>query len=104
MSITAQNARASIGLRPSARAHYSTGVQFFDEGAERISTSVEIYEEAGKWYCRICRGDEKTRPMGPYSKREAERIQDIRASLLAKIGTAQLIFEEAPDKPWRRQS
>ena len=31
--------------------------------------------------------------MGPYSKQQAERMQDIRRRLIAKRGTARLMFE-----------
>jgi hypothetical protein len=76
----------------------ATPVQFvgdvMKEPTSEIPTSVEIFEQEGKWYCHVRRGDEKTRSMGPYTKREAERIQDARRLLLAKKGTARLVFEE----------
>jgi hypothetical protein len=58
---------------------------------------VEIFAKAGKWYCHVRRGHEKTRPMGPYTRQEAQRIQAIRKLLLAKKGVARLIFEPAAD-------
>ncbi|RVA20409.1 hypothetical protein EN935_33775 [Mesorhizobium sp. M7D.F.Ca.US.004.03.1.1] len=77
--------------------HYSKIVEFAKEVAEEASddtpTSVEIFSDGGHWYCRVRRGDEKTRPMGPYTKRQAEEIQDARRKLIAKMGSARLIFE-----------
>ncbi|TIO29690.1 MAG: hypothetical protein E5X93_07975 [Mesorhizobium sp.] len=44
-------------------------------------------------YCQVRRGNEKTRPMGPYTKREVERVQEVRRALIAKRGTARIMFE-----------
>ena len=76
---------------------YSTVVKFTDQAVAtesgEIPTSVEIYAEGNYWYCNVRRGDERTRPIGPYTKQQAERIQDIRRMLIAKGGTARLVFE-----------
>lgn len=77
--------------------HYSTIVKFINKVAKRAPseapTSIEIFNEGDKWYCQVRRGDQKTQPMGPYTKRQAERIQDARKMLIAKTGTARLVFE-----------
>jgi hypothetical protein len=77
--------------------HYSTIVKFIEEVAKNEPneppTSVDIFTADGKWYCQVCRGDEKTRPMGPYTERQAERIQDARRMLIAVRGTNRLVFE-----------
>ena len=77
--------------------HHSKIVQFAKEAAreasDETSTSVEIFSDGGNWYCRVRRGDEKTRPMGPYTKQQAERIQEARRMLIAKRGTARIMFE-----------
>lgn len=75
--------------------HYSRIVAFDEEvaGGEPTPTSVEIFSDAGHWYCRVRRGKEKTRPLGPYTKRTAERIQEARSALIAKRGTARIVFE-----------
>ena len=82
-------------VRPAQR--YSAVVKFIDGVVDRQPndppTSVDIYAVGNHWYCNVRCGDKKTRPMGPYSKREAERIQDIRRRLIAKRGTAGLMFE-----------
>ena len=76
---------------------YATRVLFIGKASEQpfsqIPTSVEIFARNNKWYCRVRRGNEETRPIGPYTKQQAERIQDTRRSLLGKKGTARLIFE-----------
>ena len=76
---------------------YSKIVEFAKEVAGEASgetpTSVEIFSDGGHWYCRVRRGDEKTRPMGPYTKQQAERIQEARRMLIAKKGTARIMFE-----------
>ena len=78
---------------------YAKPVRFIGRACEdaysKVPTSVEIFAQGGKWYCRVRRGDEKTQPMGPYTKHQAERIQNIRSLLLAKKGTARLVFEQA---------
>ncbi|MCZ8547980.1 hypothetical protein OOJ09_27705 [Mesorhizobium qingshengii] len=77
--------------------HHSKIVQFVREVAGQASdetpTSVEIFSDSGRWYCRVRRGDEKTRPMGPYTKQQAERIQEVRRMLIAKKGTGRIMFE-----------
>ena len=77
--------------------HYSTIVKFIKEVAKEAPnatpTSVEIFSNGGQWYCQVRRGDETTKPMGPYTKLQAERIQDARRMLIAKRGTANLVFE-----------
>ena len=77
--------------------HYSTIVKFIDKVAKGEAsgprTSVDVFESDGKWYCQVRRGDEKTQPMGPYSKPQVERIQDARRRLIAKRGTARLVFQ-----------
>ncbi|MEO5758572.1 MAG: hypothetical protein ABIQ51_17120 [Mesorhizobium sp.] len=97
MSTTQQELETTNGLRPVAPAHCSKIVQFAREVAGEASdetpTSVEIFSDSGHWYCRVRRGDEKTRPMGPYTKQQAERIQETRRMLIAKRGTAQIMFE-----------
>lgn len=95
MPSASQEQSTAIASGPLASTRLSTEVRFADERVEEIPTSVEIYQVGGRWYCQIRRGEETTRPMGPYSKRQAERVQDIRTSLLAKRGTATLFFEEA---------
>lgn len=95
MPSASQELENAVSLVPHASHRFSTQVRFQDERAGDVATSVEIYEVGGGWYCRICRGEEKTRPLGPYSRRQAERVQDIRTSLLAKRGAARLDFDEA---------
>ncbi|RUX76904.1 hypothetical protein EN925_31465 [Mesorhizobium sp. M7A.F.Ca.US.006.04.2.1] len=76
--------------------HHSKVVEFIDEIARHANdapTSVEIFSNDGRWYCRVRRGEEKTRPMGPYTKQQAERIQEVRRLLIAKRGTAGIMFE-----------
>ena len=77
--------------------HYSTTVTFINEVAKRelneTQTSVDIFAVGYNRYCQVSRGDEKTKPMGPYTKRQAERIQDARRMLIEKGGTARLMFE-----------
>lgn len=76
--------------------HYSTIVKFIKktrETSNETPTSVEIFSSGGQWYCRVRRGNETTRPMGPYTKLQAERIQDARRMLIAKGGTARHVFE-----------
>ncbi|MBZ9708560.1 hypothetical protein LB543_17720 [Mesorhizobium sp. ESP7-2] len=77
--------------------HYSKIVEFAKEVAweesHQMPTSVEIFSDSGRWYCQVRRGNEKTRPMGPYTKLQAERIQEVRRALIAKKGTARIMFE-----------
>jgi len=78
--------------------HYSAIVKFISEVAkgepDETPTSVDIFETGGVWYCQVCRGDEKTQPMGPYTKQQAEQIQDARRALIAKRGTGRIMFEQ----------
>ncbi|WP_192357851.1 hypothetical protein [Mesorhizobium mediterraneum] len=98
MSTVQQELNITSSMRTvAAPQHYSTIVKFIDEVAKsepnETPTSVEIYLSDGKWYCQVCRGDEKTQPMGPYTKQQAERIQDARKMLIANRGTARLVFQ-----------
>ena len=98
MSTVQQELGVTNDLRTVAPAqHYSKVVKFIDEVAKQAAsdapTSVEIFSHSGHWYCRVRRGDEKTRPMGPYTKQQAERIQEARRLLIAKRGTSRIIFE-----------
>jgi hypothetical protein len=70
---------------------------------DRIPISVDIFKADGKWYCQVCRGGEATQSLGPYSKEQAERIQDIRRSLLAKNGTGLLAFKAAENSADRKE-
>lgn len=61
--------------------HYSRSIIFVDEVAKhephRTSTSVDIFSRDGiNWYCQVRCGEQKTQPMGPFTKRKAERVQD----------------------------
>jgi hypothetical protein len=98
MSTMQQELSTTNGLGTVAPAqHYSKIVEFAKEVAREASdetpTSVEIFSDSGHWYCRVRRGHEKTRPMGPYTKQQAERIQEARRMLIAKRGTARIMFE-----------
>lgn len=77
--------------------HHSKVVEFAKEVAgqesHQMPTSVEIFSASGRWYCQVRRGNEKTRPIGPYTKQQAERVQEVRRALIAKRGTARIIFE-----------
>jgi hypothetical protein len=90
----------SVALSPSAPVkRYSRLVKFIDEVAKcephEASTTVDIYsDDNNEWYCQVCRGGQKTQAMGPYSKRQAERVQDARRTRLATRGTTWLIFEK----------
>lgn len=97
MSILQQELSAVAGLPATAPAeHCSKIVEFAEEIAKEESggmpTSVEIFADSGHWYCRVRRGNEKTRPMGPYTKHQAQRIQEARRALIAKRGTARIMF------------
>ncbi|WP_292602042.1 twin-arginine translocation signal domain-containing protein [Mesorhizobium sp.] len=70
MSTAQQELSVTSGLRTVAPARcYSKVVKFINEVAKEAPndapTSVEIFSNSGHWYCRVRRGDEKTRPMGP---------------------------------------
>lgn len=83
--------------------HYSRLIKFTDEiinnEPEKASTSVDIFSHDGnEWYCQVCRGGQKTQPMGPYTKRQAERIQDARRTRIAVKGTAWLVFEKTEEE------
>lgn len=76
--------------------HHATPIQF-DEGLPEAacgtSVCVEIYRKGADWFCHVRRGAERTQALGPYSsKQQAERIQDLRRSLLAKRGISMLTF------------
>ena len=98
MSTVQQELNSTTGMRDVAPAqHYSTIVKFIGEVAKNGSnsppTSVDIFVSDGKWYCQVRRGDEETQPLGPYTTRQAERIQDARKMLIAKRGTDRLVFQ-----------
>ncbi|RWO29504.1 MAG: hypothetical protein EOS11_29430 [Mesorhizobium sp.] len=98
MSSVQQEVSVTSGLRTVAPAqYYSKVVKFIDEVAKEAAndapTSVEIFSDSGHWYCRVRRGGEKTRPMGPYTKQHAERIQEARSMLIAERGTSRIMFE-----------
>jgi hypothetical protein len=85
-----------------AARRYSRAINFINEIAEdephQTSTSVDIFSNDGnKWYCQVRRGDRQTQPLGPYTKLQAERIQEARRQLIAKRGTARLVFETGRD-------
>lgn len=70
----------------------------FGNGADKAKpgeapTSVDIYSDGRHWYCQVRRGKEKTRPMGPYSRAQAERVQDLRRVMISKKGISRLNFE-----------
>lgn len=78
--------------------HYSRSIVFIDDIAKQepheTSTSVDIFSYDGiTWYCQVRCGEKKTQPMGPFTKRRAEQIQEARRARLAKNGTAWLVFE-----------
>lgn len=79
--------------------HHSKIVKFTNEVSDRepdeVEISVEIFCHNGRWYCQVCRGRERTRPMGPYTKQQAEQIQDARRMLIARLGSARLVFENS---------
>lgn len=98
MSTAQQELNIASGMRTVAPPeHCSTIIKFIKEVAKRelneTPTSVDIFEVGDNWYCQVRRGDEKTKPMGPYTKGQAERIQDARRMLIEKRGTARLMFE-----------
>ncbi len=96
MSTLQQELSTPSASRTTAPAQHCSRIVEFDEevvGRERTPTSVEIFSDDGHWYCRVRRGNEKTRPLGPYTKRKAERIQEARKALIAKRGTARIVFE-----------
>jgi hypothetical protein len=98
MSTVQQGPGVTSGLHTVVSAQrYSKIVKFIDEVANQaaidVPTLVEIFSDSGRWYCRVRRGDKKTRPMGPYTKQQAERIQEARRMLLAKRGTGRIMFE-----------
>lgn len=98
MSTVQQELSTANGMSTVAPAqHYSTIVKFIKtiakEAPNTTPTSVEIFSNGGQWYCLVRRGDETTKPMGPYTKLQAERIQDARRMLIAKRGTSRLVFE-----------
>jgi hypothetical protein len=76
---------------------YSTKVKFINEvdkeAPKEPPTSVEIFSIDDKWYCQVRRGEQMTQPIGPYTKLQAEQIQDARRMSIAKGGAARLVFE-----------
>jgi hypothetical protein len=70
-----------------------------EELSDTKPMSVDIFETAGKWHCQAHRGEERPQPMGPYSKEQALRVQDIRHSLLARKGAAGLVFVPSRTDP-----
>jgi hypothetical protein len=96
MATMQQKPNTTGGVRPAmSPQRYSAVVEFIDKVVDRESTptSVEIYAVGNNWYCNVRCGDKRTRPMGPYSKQQAERMQDMRRRLIAKRGTSRLMFE-----------
>ena len=98
MSALQQESKVARGLQIIAPTqHHTKIVEFAKEVAGQEShqtpTSVEIFSDSGRWYCQVRRGNEKTRPMGPYTKQQAERILEARRTLIAKRGTARIMFE-----------
>ena len=99
MSAMKQELNITRGLRTLAPdQHYSTIVNFMDEvargSANEVPTSVDIFSNGdNKWYCQVRRGEQRSKPMGPYTRQRAEQIQDARKMLIAKRGTARLVFE-----------
>lgn len=99
--VTKQNqgnlAEGPYAIAPTRR--YSKMVKVTSRTSSRepgeVETVVEIFCHAGSWYCQVCRGRERTRPMGPYTKQQAEQIQDARRRLIAKLGSARLMFERS---------
>ncbi|MGO4568936.1 hypothetical protein AB4Z52_28790 [Rhizobium sp. 2YAF20] len=91
-------ASPKLGLNVPAK-HYSRLIKFIEEIARHepqgAATSVDIFSnDDNQWYCQVCRGGQKTKPMGPSSKQQAERVQDARRIRIAAKGTAWLVFEE----------
>ncbi|AJD44544.1 hypothetical protein C9413_28005 [Rhizobium sp. SEMIA 4085] len=87
------------GVQVAPAKHYSRQIKFIDEIAKHepheTSTSVDIFSnDDTKWYCQIRCGEQRTQPIGPYTKRQAERVQDARRTRIAEKGTAWLIFEQ----------
>jgi hypothetical protein len=71
--------------------HFSEAVKFINDVAKRepnkTSTSVDVFSTGdNEWYCQVCRGKQKTLPMGPYTKLQAERVQDLRRRMIAREG------------------
>lgn len=84
--------------RSAPEKHYSRSIIFIDEIARQepheTSTSVDIFSHDGiKWYCQVRCGERKTQPMGPFTKRQAERVQEARRTRIAQKGTEWLVFE-----------
>jgi hypothetical protein len=97
MSSVLHNLGTGVQVAPAK--HYSRLIKFIDEVAKHepheTSTSVDIFSnDDNKWYCQIRCGKQRTQPMGPYTKRQAERVQDARRTRIAEKGTAWLIFEQ----------
>ncbi|WP_037390093.1 hypothetical protein [Sinorhizobium americanum] len=98
---TAPDRNPAPGLhRITPAKHYSRSIIFIDEIARQepheTSTSVDIFSHDGiRWYCQVRCGDQKTQPMGPFTKRQAERVQEARRTRIAQKGTAWLAFERS---------
>lgn len=73
MFATKEGSDPGVGVSARPNTRYSTNVRFVEGaiGDRSIPTSVDIFEVDGCWYCQVCRGGERTRPMGPYSKEQA---------------------------------
>lgn len=75
---------------------YSRPVSFVNGAnktkADEAPTYVDIFSDGDDWYCQVRRGEEKTHPMGPYTRAEAELVQDLRRFIISKKGTSRLFF------------
>lgn len=100
---TSRSLNPTPGLHGTTPArHYSRPIVFIDEIAQKephkTSTSVEIFShDEIQWYCRVRCGEQKTPPMGPFTKRRAEQIQEARRARIAQEGTAWLVFERTEE-------
>lgn len=98
---TSADRNPAPGVRKNAPPmRYSRPIIFIDEIARQeppgTSTSVDIFSHDGnKWYCQVRCGQRKTQPMGPFTKRRAERVQEARRTRIAQKGTAWLVFERS---------
>lgn len=82
--------------------HHSRPIIFIDEIAKHepygTSTSVDIFSHDGvRWYCQVRCGEQKTQPMGPFTRRRAERVQETRRARIAQHGTGWLVFEQTAE-------
>ncbi|WP_157785418.1 hypothetical protein [Sinorhizobium fredii] len=96
---TSPNRNPAVGFhRITPAKHYSRSIIFIDDIARQepheTSTSVDIFSHDGiRWYCQVRCGEQKPQPMGPFTKRQAERVQEARRTRIAQKGTAWLVFE-----------